>query len=44
MADWTTVVQDWVFMTSRELAGMYVDYTSLMKSENLRTTLDYTLF
>jgi len=32
MADWTRVVQDCVFTTSRELASMYVDYTSLMKS------------
>jgi len=34
VADWTIVVQDCTFMTSRELASMYDDYTSLMKSEN----------
>jgi len=44
MADWTRVVQDCIFMNSRELASMYVDYTSLMKSENVCTTLDYMLF
>jgi len=44
MADWTRVVQDCVFMNSRELGSMYVDYTSLMKSENVCTTLDYMLF